>query len=66
MNIVIIIMLSFNLILVPLVAYFAVWALSSKMDTNARWHRQALKTEIDTLLLKHEGRLADRIRTLIR
>ncbi len=61
MNILIIFMLGLNLILLPLVAYLTVRTLSSKLDTNARWHRQALNTEIDTLLLKHEGRLVERI-----
>ncbi len=62
MNLLIIFMLGLNLILLPLVAYLTVRTLSSKLDTNARWHRQALNTEIDTLLLKHEGRLVERIR----
>jgi hypothetical protein len=66
MNILILFILGLNVILVPLVAYLSVRTLSSRLDSNARWHRQVLHTEIDTLLLKHEGRLADRIRTLTR
>ena len=63
MNILILVMLVLNLIPVPLVACLAVRTLSSRLDTNARWHRQALNIEIETLLLKHEGCLADRIRS---
>jgi len=63
MNIAIIIMLGLDLILLPLAAYLTVRTLSRTLDTNARWHRQALNTEIETLLLKHGDRLAERIRS---
>jgi len=49
MNILILFILGLNLVLVPLVAYFSVRTLSSRLDSNARWHRQVLNTEIETL-----------------
>jgi hypothetical protein len=59
MNIIIIFMLVLNLILLPLVAYFAVRFMSRKLDTNARWHRKVLVNEVDWLLRAHGNRVAD-------
>ena len=66
MNIIIIFMLVWNLILPPLVTYFAVRLLSRKLDTNARWHRKVLVKEVDWLLRAHENRVADRFSYLNR
>ena len=61
MNILIIALLILNMILLPLAAYLVVWALSRKLDSNARWHRQVLAKEIGVLLLDHENRFVVRL-----